>query len=196
VEWPATQDLAAPITVRYRTVEADSAVDVTFDVVAQVDMARFELFISSYFTPYYTPRYAVRDRRLDPEALVWYEKRWYAEAEDECWARDEGAEAVFADGRWSTGYPLNWQMGAPYAHPLMIQEHRYGHAIVTMARLRDCIGISGLNSYHNAQYFHLFGRDVKSGERLSTQVRMVLWTQWQDLQQEALECYGRWMEEN
>ena len=65
-----------------------------------------------------------------------------------------------------------------------------------MAHPDACFGLSGYHTYHNAQYFHLFGRDVKSGERLSTQVRMVLWTQWQDLQQEALECYGRWMEEN
>ena len=41
-----------------------------------------------------------------------------------------------------------------------------------MARPEDCIGLSGYNSFHNSQYVHLFGRDVKAGDLLTSTVRM------------------------
>lgn len=192
VSWPACDDVQAALKACYRLVPEADAVDITFSAAVQADYPRFELFIANYFTPYYKPCFAVRDSALDPGDIFWYEKKWFGEHEDETWTRDDDADAVFRDGRWQTGYPLNWRLGPHYAHPLMIQEHRYGHAILLMARRKDCIGISGLNSYHNAQYFHLFGRDVTAGELVSTTVRMVLLTEWDDLKQDALNRYEDW----
>ena len=54
----------------------------------------------------------------------------------------------------------------------MTQRHNHGLAIIQMARRDDCIGLSGFNSFHNSQYFRLFGRDVAAGDRLSTTVRL------------------------
>jgi hypothetical protein len=196
VHWAACEEVAAELSARYRIVESASAVDVTFRVNAQASFETLELFIANYFTPFYTPRYAVMDTRTHPEGTVWYEKRWYAEGENESWARDDEAEAVFGDGRWQTGYPLNWWRGPHYALPLMIQEHRYGHAVLLMARRQECIGISGFNAYHNAQYFHLHGQDVTAGETIECTVRMVLLTEWEDLPSEALVRYQQWMEES
>ena len=195
VRWAACEEVRAELSARFRIVEPASAVDVTFRVEAQASYENFELFIASYFTPYYAPRYAVADTRTHPEGLVWYKKQWYGDDESESWARDDEAEAVFRDGRWQTGYPLNWWRGPHYAQPLMIQEHRYGHAILLMARREECIGISGFNSYHNAQYFHLFGRDLAVGDQIDCTVRMVLLTEWEDLHGEAMTRYERWLEE-
>ena len=150
--WAPCDAVQGELAARYRIVEADSAVDVTFEARLHVPYKRFELFIANYFTPYYTPRYAVSDNRTYPEGIFWYEKSWYGEGENESWVRDDEGGDVFRDGRWLTGYPLNWRHGPRFAHPLMIQEHRYGHAICLMARREDCFGISGLNGYHNAQY--------------------------------------------
>jgi hypothetical protein len=63
-----------------------------------------------------------------------------------------------------------------------------------MARSEDCIGLSGLNSYHNSQYFHLFGRDLEAGESLSTTVRMAVLTDTDHLDDRAVELYGQWRE--
>ncbi|MBM3261896.1 MAG: hypothetical protein FJY97_00460 [candidate division Zixibacteria bacterium] len=193
VRWGASGDFQGEVDVRYRLDEAAASVDVQFSARLFAACSRFEMFISSYFTPYYTPRYAVADTRLFPEKLFWYEKKWFAEGENETWTRDTQVETVFRDGRWATGFPVNWRVGPHYAFPLMIQEHRYGHAILLMARREDCIGISGLNSYHNSQYFHLFGRDIAAGEKVSADVRMTLVTRWEDLQQEALARYEQWV---
>jgi hypothetical protein len=193
VRWPACDAVAGQLGASYRVVEEEMAVDATFTAHVQAPYGCFELFIASYFTPFYTPRYAVRDNRTHPDGVFWYTKQWYGPDECESWARDQKAEAVFADGRWQSGYPLNWRRGPHFAHPLMTQEHRYGHAVLLMARPQDCCGISGFNSYHNAQYFHLFGEDVVPGQAVSATIRMVLLTEWEDLQEEALARYKAWV---
>ncbi len=192
VRWTPSEDVGGSFYARYSIVEEDDAVDVTFGADFDCAYGNFELFIANYFTPYYFPRFAISDNQTHPEGVFWYEKRWNGNGENESWARDEEAELIFRDGRWLTGHSLNWRRGPHYALPLMIQEHRYGHAILLMARREECFGISGYNSYHNSQYLHLGGRDVETGEQIAIGVRMVLLTEWEDLQQEALRRYESW----
>ncbi|MBC8236040.1 hypothetical protein H8E77_41365 [bacterium] len=192
VRWDCSPAIKAEITARYHLIEADMSVDVTFEVCPKTDYSNFELFIANYFTPYYTPRYAVSDNRAHPEGVFWYEKKWFDEDENDAWPRDAEARKIFHDGRWLTGYSLNWRLGPDYALPLMTQEHKYAHAIILMAQPEDCIGISGFNSYHNSQYFHLFGRNVKAEQSLATTVRMVLLTEWDNLNEQAVIQYEKW----
>jgi len=210
VQWEPAPELNAEMAARYHIVEDEMAVDVTFDVRPRADYSKLELFIANYFTPYYMPRYAVSDNRVhlslsragvhlrerQTEGIFWYEKRWFGEENNDAWPRDSEARKIFQDGRWLTGHALNWRIGPDYALPLLTQEHRYGHAIILMANSEDCIGISGFNSYHNSQYFHLFGRDVKDGQHLNTTVRMVLLTEWENLNEQAVIQYERWRETN
>lgn len=195
VRWAATDHMQAEISARYSVAVAEGAVDVVFGAKVLADYRHFELFIASYFTPYYRPYFALKDNRTHPEGISWYEKAWNGENENESWARDAQAEEVFRDGRWLTGFALNWKRGPHHARPLMIQHHRYaGHAIVLMARPRDCIGISGFNSYHNAQYFHLCGQDVRAGQEVSCPIRMVVTKECDDVKQVALNRYEQWLE--
>ncbi|MDA1138625.1 MAG: hypothetical protein O3B01_08585 [Planctomycetota bacterium] len=193
VRWSPCEAVDAETFARYRIVESDSAVDVTFGAKVNRDYSNFELFIANYFTPFYFPSYAITDNQTHPEDIYWYTKRLFGEDENESWARDAAAESVFRDGRWLTGHALNWRRGPFFKYPLMIQEHRYGHAIILMARPKDCFGLSGYNSYHNSQYFHLFGRDVAAGDQVETTVRMVLLTKWEDLKAEAVALYKSWV---
>jgi len=192
VRWGASPSLEAEMAARYHLVKEEMAVDVTFEVYPRADYANFEMFIANYFTPYYTPRYAVSDNRAHPEGIFWYEKQWFGEDNNDAWPRDAEAREIFQDGRWLTGHALNWRLGPDYALPLMTQEHKYGHAIILMAHPEDCIGISGFNTYHNSQYFHLFGRDVRAGQHLATNVRMVLLTEWDDFNEQAVIQYEKW----
>ena len=194
VRWAACPAVQAELQAHYRIAGPDS-LDATFSARLAADYRRFELFIANYFTPHYTPYFPVQDDRTHPEGVTWYQKQWYGRNEAESWARDEDAEAVFRDGRWLDGYPLNWRRGPYYAHALTLQEHRYGHAILLMARPADCLGLSGYNSYHNAQYFHLGGDDVQAGQHLTFTIRLVLLTEWDDLPAEALTRYHQWLEE-
>ena len=194
VRWPTTDHMNAEIFARYSVVD-ENTMDVYFGAKVLADYHRFEIFIASYFPPYYRPFFALKDHRTHPDGVAWYEKIWNAEQENESWARDDKAEEVFRDGRWLTGFALNWKRGPHHAFPLMIQHHRYaGHAIVLMARPRDCFGISGFNSWHNAQYFHLGGADVRAGEEVSFPVRMVVIKNCENLKETALDCYKQWME--
>ena len=196
VRWDACGEVQGELSAQYSIVEEESAVDAIFSVEVESAYEGFELFIANYFTPYYTPHYAVKDNQTHPEEdIFWYTKQWYGQGESESWARDEAAEAIFRDGRWLSGHALNWRRGPHYALPLTIQEHRHGHAILLMAQSRECFGISGYNSYHNSQYFHLGGTDLCPGERLSCSMRLVLLTEWDDLHAIALERYRQWMEE-
>jgi hypothetical protein len=193
VVWPACDAVQGELQATYRIDTAATAIDTTFSFTAQAAYNHFELFIANYFTPYYTPRFAVQDNSTHPEGVFWYKKAWHGTGENESWARNAQAEAVFADGRWLSGYPLNWRRGPHYYYPLSVQEHRYGHAIVLMAKPQECFGISGYNAYHNAHYFHLLGQDVEPEEKVSATVRMLLLTEWEDLEKEALTHYEEWL---
>ena len=195
VRWEPSTACRAHMSVRYCVAEEEMAVDATFTVRTEKAYGRLELFIANYFTPYYTPSFALRDNRAHPGTEVaWYRTEWNRGPVDTAWPRDLQARAVFQDGRWLTGHPLNWQFGSDYALPLMTQRHQYGHAVVLMARPQDCIGLSGFNGYHNSQYFHLFGRDLEEGESLRATVRLAVLTDTDDLDERSLELYGKWRE--
>ena len=79
----------------YLVIAEETAIDGAFSFTAAAPYADFELFIAGYFTPHYSPHFAFRDNRTHPEGLAWYQKPWYGGNEDESWARDDAAEAIF-----------------------------------------------------------------------------------------------------
>ena len=194
VRWAPCAAVQAQLQAHYQIAGPDQ-LDATFSARMDADYEGFELFIANYFTPYYSPHVPVRDDRTHPEGITWYQKQWYGANEAESWARDRDAEPVFADGRWLDGHALNWRRGPHYAHALTLQEHRHGHAILLMARPADCLGLSSYNDYHNAQYFHLGGADLKAGQHVAFTLRLVLLTEWDNLREEALGRYHQWLEE-
>ena len=100
VRWEASGKVEAELSAFYAIVEGASAVDATFSAAVDAAYEGFELFIANYFTPYYTPHYALADNQTHPEDIFWYTKQWYGQGESESWARDAAAEALFRDGRW------------------------------------------------------------------------------------------------
>ena len=173
VSWPPCPDNNVRLAVRYRVYADQLAVEMRIQAEPLEHFAAYELFVSSYFTPCHRPRFALRDPTVDPDVpMRWYETAWCGEFNDEAWPRDDEARRIFLDGRWMTKPSQNWRLGPDYALPLMTQQHRFGPSTISMARPRDCIGLSGYNGYHNSQYFHLFGRDAGPGDLLETTVRL------------------------
>ena len=198
VAWGPTSDLDAELEVTYRPVPDDSAVEATFAIEANRAYSTLEMFVANYFTPHHTPRFAVSDTRVDPDPPFFRAKQWYGEDETNAWPRADAAREVFRDGRWRDGHAINWRLGPEYAFPLTTQQHRYGHAVVLMGREADCLGISGLNAYHNSQYFHLFGDDVAAGDRLESTIRMVVLADEEvdDLETAAVAAFRDWQEDD
>jgi hypothetical protein len=196
VQWQPCANHNAHLEVRYRTIEDQLAIEMAIKVETLQSYQTYELFVSSYFTPYHTPRFALQDTSVDPTiSLRWYETTWCGPHNDEAWPRDAAARQVFLDGHWLTEPALNWTLGANYALPLMTQQHRFGPSmsIISMARRNDCIGLSGYNGFHNSQYFHLFGRDTNPGDILETTVRMEIVEASDDkLNELAVERYQAW----
>jgi hypothetical protein len=196
VQWGPTNGFDGHLEARYRTVPDESALEVTFAVDVNRAYPTLEVFVANYFTPYHTPRYAVSDTRVDPDPPFFLEKEWYGEGETNAWPRNDAARDVFHDGRWQEGHAINWRLGPDYAIPVTTQQHRYGHAVVLMGREEDCLAISGLNAYHNSQYFHLFGDDVAAGDRLESTLRMTMLPEeaFDDLGETAVAAYQDWQE--
>ena len=197
VRWPPCPENNARLSVRYRVFADQLAVEMGIQAEVLEPYAAYELFVSSYFNPYHRPRFALRDASVDPAiALRWYETAWCGEFNDEAWPRDDEARRLFLDGRWMTKPSQNWMLGPDYALPLMTQQHRFGPSVVSMARRRDCIGLSGYNGFHNSQYFHLFGRDAGPGDLLETTVRLeVVKGPQESLDDLAVARYEAWSDE-
>ena len=196
VQWQPCADNNAHLEVRYRAIEDQLAIEMAIKVETLQSYQTYELFVSSYFTPYHTPRFAVQSTNVDPAtSLRWYETTWCGSHSDQAWPRDDDARQIFRDGRWLTAPAQDWILGANYALPLMTQQHRFGPSmsIISMARRNDCIGLSGYNGFHNSQYFHLFGRDTNPGDILETTVRMEIVEASDDkLNELAVERYQAW----
>lgn len=194
VTWEPCEENNARLAVRYHMIPDERAIEMKIRAETLQAYQAYELFISSYFTPYHIPRFALKNSSVDPSNLVrWYQTKWCGEHNDEAWPRDEAARQIFLDGRWMTKPVQNWTMGGNYAMPLMTQRHRFASSIISMASPEDCIGLSGYNGYHNSQYFHLFGCDTQAGDLLETSVRMeIVEDKLEDLDGLALQRYQSW----
>ena len=195
VQWEPTEENNVRLSVRYSISEDPNAIEMAIAAEALQSYQGYELFVSSYFSPYQTPRFALKGNSVDPSvAIRWYQTPWYGEQNDEAWPRDDEARRHFCDGRWLTSPAQEWRLGPDYALPLMTQRHKHDQAhIIAMAPQQDCIGLSGYNGFHNSQYFHLFGRDVSAGDKLETTVRMeIVKAAVDDLDALAIERYEAW----
>ena len=193
VRWPPCPGNNVRLAVRYRVFADQLAVEMRIQAEPLQPYTAYELFVSSYFNPYHRPRFALRDPTVDPGVpMHWYETAWCGEFNDEAWPRDDEARRIFLDGRWMTKPSQNWRLGPDYALPLMTQQHRFGPSTISMARPRDCIGLSGYNGYHNSQYFHLFGRDAGPGDLLETTVRLEMVEGGESLDDLAVARFEAW----
>ena len=199
VQWDPVEENKVELSATYSLSEDPDAIEMEIAVEALQPYQGYELFVSSYFSPYHTPRFALKGNSVDSDvAIRWYETSWYGTQNDEAWPRDDEARQHFCDGRWLTRPSQVWRLGPDHALPLMTQRHKHDQAhVISMARPQDCIGLSGYNGFHNSQYFHLFGRDVSAGDTLNTTVRREIFKQTaEDLDALALQRYQAWIEKD
>ncbi len=71
IRWSPCDQVQGDLAATYRVVPEETAIDATFSFTAATPYENFELFIANYFTPHYTPRFALQDNRPHPEGLAW-----------------------------------------------------------------------------------------------------------------------------
>ncbi|MHB1035664.1 MAG: hypothetical protein ACYC35_12215 [Pirellulales bacterium] len=189
VRWTADKDHPLELTGVYRWT-APGTLDLRLLVEPKRDLARFELFLASYFSGF-------------SEASAWVAsqpggdgKPGFMEAKKagsdwQTFPRDEKTAAIFADGRWNRPpNPVAWTIMPRLEAPLAVRrDGKTGLAAVLMAQPDDCFAVSMPygEETHRSVYLSLFGRDLKAGHQASARARLVLGKNISDAQ--AVELY-------
>lgn len=173
LQWAAADDRPFDLKATYRWKAADT-LDLTLAFTPQCDLAKFELFVGSYFKNFTKARAYVKDAGDGKAGFIESPKDngdWH------CYPKNDEVLAIIKDGRWKhPPYPLSWTIRPPLAAPLgMKQQPETGVTVLIMAPPEDCFGLftpeqkNPLGSF----YFTLWGKDVAKGQTLTSRPRLV-----------------------
>lgn len=201
-DWPMTAKILAdgaleiviapaeehPLEIRgvFRCQQAD-AIDVETTVTPQVDMPRFELFLSNYVAPDFEASVYVKPNRFskkDPPALLRADWNALIDGDYLMFPRDLAAAGMIYDGRWELGpNPVQWAVGRYMAAPLVVRRNAAnGLAVIVMAPPDDCFAVSvpynkappdGVAG-HCSIYLSHFGRDLCAGQSATAKCRIAV----------------------
>lgn len=183
VRWTADEAHPFDMMAVYRW-SAANALDLTTRVTARKELKRFEVFLASYFDGF-------------PTTVVWAgEKPAFVSAVKEAgkwqmFPRDEAAVKMIQDGRWKyPPSPVEWAIRPKLAAPLAIRRDAERKlAAVLMSRPQDAYAIACPQDEegHRSLYFSLFGRDLRNGESVEAESRLMICGDITD--EKALELY-------
>jgi hypothetical protein len=182
--WPANEKypLAAKAAYRLRR----SAIDVETTVTPNRDLPKFEVFLSSYFSPGFRALVYVKPNLFAggrPELLP-ADVNPLVEGSYLMFPRDREAVRMIFDRRWEfPPNPVQWSVARWLAGPLAVRrDDKSGVAAVLMSSPEDCFavatpynrtppdGVAG----HQSLYLSLFGGDVKAGQSATARCRLAV----------------------
>jgi hypothetical protein len=170
VEITWTPDEQHPFALKaVYTWAASNILDVATTVTAQCDLKKFESFLGSYFNGF-PIAYG-----YGTDGFVQITKK---EGDWVCFPRDEASDKLLRDGRWEKPpHPVNFKRIAYYGEPLVMRKDpASGLTAIIMSVRNDCFAT--LMPYgedgHRSLYLSLFGRDLKRGESMTAQARLVI----------------------
>ena len=175
VVWPAEDSRPFELRAHYRWAASDT-LDVTTTVTATADLTGFESFLASYFAEPFPAStvYAKGGQDGEPFFQTTGEQGGVWQA----FPRDPGVVSLIQDGRWKIEpNPVDWAIRDAFAAPLGLRRHRDNSlCAVVMSRPEDCFCVMTPNAGegHRSLYLCLFGRDVKAGETVRAQSRLVV----------------------
>lgn len=201
-DWPMTAKIRAdgaleiviapaeehPLEIRgvFRCLQAD-AIDVETTVTPQIDMPRFELFLSNYVAPEFDAAVYVKPNRFskkEPPCLLRADWNALIDGDYLMFPRDLAAVGMIYDGRWELGVsPVQWAVGRYMAGPLVVRRNAgNGLAVIVMAPPDDCFAVSvpynktppdGVAG-HCSIYLSHFGRDLTAGQSVQAKCRIAV----------------------
>jgi len=188
VRWAPDAERPLAITAVYRWA-APNTLDFTATVKPEKDLARFELFLASYFDGFPASFAYVRENPQADGKPGFMEAR-KASGDWQAFPRDDAAPPIIGDGRWKREpNPVEWKIMPRLAAPLALRrDAKTGLTAVLMAPVSDCFAV--MMPYgeegHRSVYLSLFGRDLKAGEDATARARLVIGRDISDAQAVAL----------
>lgn len=177
VHWPASADRPFELGAIYRWATPNT-LDVETRVRARTNLARFEAFLASYWSPGFTNSLVeVREvpGRPGESGLMAAEQtagQWLA------FPRDDLAVEIIRDGRWKLEpNPVEWTIMSSMAYPLGVRRApAIGVTAILMSPPSECFAICTPHQSegHHSMYLSLFGRDLKPDEMARARARLVI----------------------
>jgi len=177
IVWPEGKDHPFEITAVCRLTD-ETTVDLETTVKAQKNLRKFEVFLASYFHESFPAPYVYADINQKTKG-----KRGFLLAEKsfgnwQMFPRDKKVLQIIRDGRWQKEpNPVKWVVMPYLAAPVCVRRNEAANlAAVLMAPRDDCFAIATpyRGEGHRSLYLSLFGQDVKAGETVRSQSRLVV----------------------
>lgn len=184
IDWTTADDRPFDLAAELQWKAADT-LDMAIMVRPRRDLARFEVFLSSYVKAGMRSLVYLKPARhsADQPAFVPGDVTPLTVGTYLSFPRDLQAARLVYDGRWERGKnPVQWSISRYLAAPLaMRRDPKTEQVLLFMARPEDCFAIE--TSYnmdppdgvagHYSTYLSLFGRDLKAGEEAKVVARLV-----------------------
>jgi hypothetical protein len=175
ITWPAAEGRPFAMGSVYRWHDRQT-LDLVTTVMAQKDLADFEVFLASYFHASLTTPlvYAQPETENEPRFMV-AEK---SAGDWQMFLRHPENLKVVRDGRWRLPpNPVEWVIQPPLAQPICLRRGPASDVtVMLMAPKQDCFAVSTpyRGESHYSLYLSLFGYDIKAGQAAVARVRLVV----------------------
>ena len=174
--WTADEKHPFDFNAVYRWAKPDT-LDLVTTVTAKKDLARFEVFLASYFNGFAESWvYAKGPAETGDKAALLEASR--DEGAWQMFPRDERAIEMIRDGRWKQPpNPVQWAIRPTLVGPLgMRRDRQTGLVALVMAPPEDCFAVATPRSDegHRSLYLSLCGKDVKAGQTAAARSRLVI----------------------
>jgi hypothetical protein len=193
--WVADAGHPFDMTAHYRW-KSPNVLDLANSVTPRKDLARFEVFLASYFNGFAESLVYVKgcpETGGAPGLLS--AKR--ANGDWQMFPRDEAAVKTIHDGRWKRPpNPVDWKIMPFLAGPLAVRrDAKTGLTALVMAPAEDCFAVATPygDEGHRSLYLSLLGRDLKAGQTATVRSRLVIGRNISD--EQAMVMYEAYLKE-
>lgn len=165
---------------------APDTLDLETTVTPQVDLPKFEVFLSSYLAKGYEGSVYLKPNRYSKTKPTFIRTNWSELTDGNylIFPRELTDLPMIYDGRWEIGpSPVTWAFSRYLEAPVGVRRNaENGLAIAWMARPEDCFAIAlpynkqppdGVSG-HESLYLSLFGRDLPADQTATARCRMIV----------------------
>lgn len=186
VVFPPGEEHPLELTGTFRWTAADT-LDLETTVTPQVDMPKFEMFLSSYLAKGFQGYVYLKPNRFDRKGVPSFLRADWTEMIDGnylIFPRQPGDLLMIYDGRWEIPpSPVTWAFSRYLEAPVGLRrDAASGLTAAFMARPEDCFAIAMPYNKeppdnvagHDSLYLSLFGVDIAAGQTATARVRLII----------------------
>ena len=175
--WPPDANRPIEMSATYR-LSSPNTIDLETAVKAQSDLPQFEVFLASYFRDSFAVPCVYVAENPETQGKPEFLTARKSLGDWQMFPRDSKVLPLIRDGRWKLEpNPVEWVIMPRMAAPVGIRRSTAADlTAVLMAPPGDCFAISTPYEAekHYSMYMSLFGRDIRSGQKVKARSRMVV----------------------